>query len=158
LPLDFVYNKLLVYLSKYNKEFYGKILEFGEEYNLKVLDELRTRIRYFSEFEEFSSFFYFEPKLPNEKLLVNEKMKIISLEDAKEALKLALDILNKIPLSLTLPPSQGEGKSQLEEIKNIFVEEVAKAGMKNGQVLWPVRCALSGEEFSPGALELIYIL
>ncbi|MDR0772600.1 MAG: hypothetical protein LBF15_06470 [Candidatus Peribacteria bacterium] len=21
--------------------------------------------------------------------------------------------------------------------------------MKNGQVLWPVRCALSGEEFSP---------
>jgi glutamyl/glutaminyl-tRNA synthetase len=30
--------------------------------------------------------------------------------------------------------------------------------MKNGQVLWPVRVALSGEEFSPGALELIYIL
>lgn len=32
------------------------------------------------------------------------------------------------------------------------------AGMKNGQVLWPVRVALSGEEFSPGALELIFIL
>jgi hypothetical protein len=30
--------------------------------------------------------------------------------------------------------------------------------MKNGQVLWPVRCALSWEQFSPGALELIYIL
>jgi hypothetical protein len=30
--------------------------------------------------------------------------------------------------------------------------------MKNWQVLWPVRCALSGEEFSPWALELIYIL
>jgi glutamyl/glutaminyl-tRNA synthetase len=30
--------------------------------------------------------------------------------------------------------------------------------MKNGQVLWPVRVALSGEEFSPWALELIYLL
>ena len=30
--------------------------------------------------------------------------------------------------------------------------------MKNGQVLWPVRVALSMEQFSPGALELIFIL
>jgi hypothetical protein len=30
--------------------------------------------------------------------------------------------------------------------------------MKNGQVLWPVRCALSWEQFSPWALEMIYIL
>jgi hypothetical protein len=30
--------------------------------------------------------------------------------------------------------------------------------MKNWQVLWPVRCALSWEQFSPWALELIYIL
>jgi glutamyl/glutaminyl-tRNA synthetase len=74
-------------------------------------------------------------------------MKIISLEDAKKWLELALDILNK-----------NVNMSSIEEIKNIFVEEIAKAWMKNGQVLWPVRCALSGEEFSPWALELIYIL
>ena len=30
--------------------------------------------------------------------------------------------------------------------------------MKNGQVLWPARCALSWEQFSPWALEMIYIL
>jgi hypothetical protein len=30
--------------------------------------------------------------------------------------------------------------------------------MKNGQVLWPVRVALSWESFSPWALELIFIL
>lgn len=30
--------------------------------------------------------------------------------------------------------------------------------MKNGQVLWPLRIALSGEEFSPGAFELVHIL
>jgi glutamyl/glutaminyl-tRNA synthetase len=30
--------------------------------------------------------------------------------------------------------------------------------MKNGQILWPLRVALSGAEFSPGAFELAYIL
>jgi glutamyl/glutaminyl-tRNA synthetase len=29
--------------------------------------------------------------------------------------------------------------------------------MKNGQVLWPVRVALSMQQFSPWALELVYI-
>jgi hypothetical protein len=30
--------------------------------------------------------------------------------------------------------------------------------MKNGQVLWPARVALSWEEFSPGTLEMIFLL
>jgi len=28
-------------------------------------------------------------------------------------------------------------------VKDIFVEKIKEAEMKNGQVLWPVRCALS---------------
>jgi hypothetical protein len=30
--------------------------------------------------------------------------------------------------------------------------------MKNWQVLWPTRCALSWEKFSPWAFEMIFIL
>jgi hypothetical protein len=82
--LKFVYDKLLVYLSKYDVEFLKKISSFPEKYNLKVLSELRTRIKYFSEFKELSSFFYNEPKIPTESLLINEKMKIFSLEDVKK--------------------------------------------------------------------------
>gem|GEM_PF-1183762 len=31
----------------------------------------------------------------------------------------------------------------VNEVKDLFVESINKAEMKNGQVLWPVRCALS---------------
>ena len=41
---------------------------------------------------------------------------------------------------------------------NSSLVSINKAEMKNGQVLWPVRCALSWEEFSLWALELVYIL
>ena len=35
---------------------------------------------------------------------------------------------------------------------------ISKLEMKNGQVLWPLRVALTGEAFSPGAFEMILIL
>jgi glutamyl/glutaminyl-tRNA synthetase len=79
---------------------------------------------------------------------VNEKMKIISLREAKKWLNLALKILENKKWDF----------STIEEAKESFVKEIELNGMKNWQVLWPVRCALSGEEFSPWALELIYIL
>jgi len=37
----------------------------------------------------------------------------------------------------------------VDEAKEAFIQAISAAGMKNGQVLWPVRVALSGEEFSP---------
>jgi glutamyl-tRNA synthetase len=148
LDLSYLFDKLSIYLSKYDKDFYDKISSFSREYNLKVLEELRTRIKYFSEFKGFSTFFYDEPKIPGEKLLVNEKMKIISLEESKKWLRLALKILENKKWDF----------STIEEVKESFIKEIEASGMKNWQVLWPVRCALSGEEFSPWALELIYIL
>jgi hypothetical protein len=96
LNLSYLFDKLLIYLSKYDKEFYNKISSFPEKYNLKILGELRTRIKYFSEFKELSSFFYNEPKLPTKDLLVNEKMKIISVEDAKRSLEFGLKILTEV--------------------------------------------------------------
>jgi hypothetical protein len=81
-------------------------------------------------------------------LLVNPKMKIEDLSVAKSWLQIALDILK----------SRNNDFESIDEIKNIFVEKIQSAWMKNGQVLWPVRVALSWEEFSPWALELIFIL
>lgn len=75
-------------------------------------------------------------------------MKLESLEDVKVSLELALDILQNSLVDTENP----------ESIKEVFVQAIQEAGMKNGQVLWPVRVALSMEQFSPGGLELIYIL
>ena len=148
LDSEVVYARFKEYLGRYDKEFLEKISKFSEEYNKKIFNELKTRIKYFAEYKNYVSFFYEEPKILDEEIFVNKKMKIENLETVKKWLDLALKILK----------NKKEDFENIDEIKDIFVEKIKEAEMKNGQVLWPVRCALSGEEFSPGALELIYIL
>lgn len=143
-----LFEKFLKYLEKYDKEFLEKISAFSEDYNKKIFFELKTRIRYFAEYKDFVGFFYDEAKILPEEIFINKKMKIEDLETVKKALEISLEILEN---------KEGDFEN-IDEIKNIFVEKIQENNMKNGQVLWPVRCALSGEEFSPGALELIYIL
>lgn len=148
LDIDYIYDKLSIYLSQYDKEFYEIFTANSEEYNKKILSEIKTRIKYFSEYKEFTSFFYNESKIPSEELLVNQKMKITDIDLVKKWLQLTLDILTE----------KWSDFDTMDDIKNIFIEKIKVAEMKNGQVLWPVRCALSGETFSPWALELMYIL
>jgi hypothetical protein len=120
-------------LSKYDKELLEKIKTFPEEYNKKILNDLKTKIKKFDEFKNASKVFYTEDiNLPSKELILNPKMKIESLEQVKSGLKIALEIVNN-----------NSDFSSLESVKNIFIEEIKKAEMKNGQVLWPVRCALS---------------
>jgi len=148
LDLNYLFDKLKTYLSRYDKEFYDKILKFDDSYNLKIFDELKTRIKHFSEFKSYTNFFYNESNIAPTDLIVNQKMKIDSIDTATNGLKLALSILeDKIT-----------DYSSIDDIKVDFVEKIKEAEMKNWQVLWPVRCALSWEQFSPWALELIYIL
>ena len=145
---DYLYDKLLTYLGKYDSEFLEKINSFPTEYNKKILTELKTKIKKFDEFKEASKVFYTdEINLATSELMLNPKMKIENIEQVKKGLEIALDIVNN-----------NSDFENIESVKNIFIEKIKEAEMKNGQVLWPVRCALSGETFSPGALELIYIL
>lgn len=148
LDIDYLYDKFKTYLSRYDKDFYDKILTFDELYNKKIFDELKTRINNFSEFKEYTKFFYNKPNIASIDLIVNSKMKIDSIETAIKWLELTLELLK----------SQSNDFDSIDDIKNTFVESIKKAEMKNWQVLWPVRCALSWEQFSPWALELIYIL
>ena len=43
-------------------------------------------------------------------------------------------------------------------IHDLLIALIQKLGLKNGQVLWPLRAALSGEQYSPGVFELIWVL
>ena len=45
-----------------------------------------------------------------------------------------------------------------EKIKTCLMSTIERLGLKNGQVLWPLRVALSGEPFSPGAFEMATLL
>ena len=145
--INILYDKLFLYLSRYNKEFLNKISIFPEAYNKRILGELRTKMKKFDEFEELTSFLYWEYNIPDQTLLLNEKMKITQISEVKKAFVVASDILDN-----------NDDFNSVDEVKNVFIEKIKEAEMKNGQVLWPVRVALSWEAFSPWALELIYIL
>jgi len=81
---EILYSKLLTYLEKYDLEFFKIIKSFPDIYNLKIVSELKTKLRKFSEYKENTFFLYDESKIPNSDLLVNEKMKIDDLDVVKK--------------------------------------------------------------------------
>ena len=99
----------------------------------------------FDEYIELTQFLYNEPNIRRD-LLANPKMKIESEADGITALEFALPLIDSADYT------------SLDTLKSSILEAIASAGKKNGQILWPLRVALSGEEFSPGAFELAYIL
>lgn len=145
--ISYLYQTFISYLSTYDKEFLAQIETFSEEYNKKILNEIRTKIKKFSEFKNATKFFYEENLSYDHDLFLNEKMKIENLEWVKTVLQLSKNIIENV-----------SDFDSLDDVKDVFIEAIKENGFKNGQVLWPLRVALTGEKFSPGALEMIYIL
>ena len=75
-----------------------------------------------------------------------EKMKV-EKESAAKALEIGWEVLQSV---------EEEGLTE-EQLKTLLLGKVTELGWKNGQLLWPLRVALSGEEFSPGTFELLGI-
>ena len=146
--IDYVFYEYICFLKTYDNDFLKKITTFPEKYNKNILNELKTRIKKFDEVKKLTIFFYNEPRIPALEIMINEKMKITDINVVKKWLDLTIDILNSI----------SEDFETIDEVKILFIEKIKEANMKNWQVLWPVRVALSWEEFSPWALELIFIL
>lgn len=98
-------------------------------------------------FEQDTRFFHqisdYEPTL-----FINEKMKVDG-ETAKLALKEGLAALEAMT---------EEDCADMQKIQESLLKVVEKLGIKNGQLLWPMRVALSGEQYSPGVFELIWVL
>jgi len=85
--------------------------------------------------------FYFNLKDYPKELLTHEKMKV-DFSMAEQSLKNGLADLEKLK------------DWNQEKITECLMETIKKLGVKNGQVLWPIRAALSGKEFSPGVFEI----
>jgi glutamyl/glutaminyl-tRNA synthetase len=141
-----LHTRLAKYLEQYVEEFYHTIFsqqDYG--FNTRIILEIQTRMKRFDEYTELTKFLYGDANIRRD-LLANPKMKIET-----EALGLA-------SLEFILPILSAADYSSLDALKAPILEAIATAGKKNGQILWPLRVALSGEEFSPGAFELAYIL
>ncbi|MFU0800999.1 MAG: glutamate--tRNA ligase [Xylanivirga thermophila] len=125
--------------------YYKEVIKDADIDPMKLSKLLHVRTEVLSEIPENIDFV---EKLPeyDVDLYVHKKMKT-NLENSKEALIRAYDVLEKLD------------KWEEEIIHDILMDLVKDMGVKNGQVLWPVRTALSGKKFTPGgAIELAGLL
>lgn len=133
-------------------EMCGKYLPAGfsaeNPRDMKILLVMEDKIiKDPASFEKETAFFHkisdYDPGL-----FINEKMKVDG-KTAKLALTESLAALKSMP---------EENFDDMEKIQEPLLKLVEKLGIKNGQLLWPMRVALSGEQFSPGVFELIWAL
>ena len=142
LPDDKLIGYLLPYLEK--EEFWEK------NPNVKILQralpDIRNRLKVLSEIGGLIKI-YFAVSPHDIGMYLSEKMKVDKTM-ALQALQEGLNILQQIP----------ENDFTQDTVKDALLKKVETLGWKNGQLLWPLRVALSGEQFSPGTFELLGIL
>ena len=155
-PAVFDYGKLRWMNGEYLKRmdpdrFYEMARPYIEEVIHKPLDLKRiagmvqTRIELFSDIKGHIDFF---EKLPDydTDMYTHKKMKTTA-ESSYEALSKILPVLEE---------TSDWSNDALYELLKKFAEE---NGLKNGQILWPLRTAVSGKQMTPGgATELMEIL
>lgn len=140
------------YLRKLSiEEFHKEALPFikksvKKDYNLiKISELLHNRTEVLSDITEQVDFFD-ELLEYDVNMYVHKKM--------KTTLENSIQNLEKI-----LPDLENLASWDFESLQNVCTEKIQELGIKNGQLLWPLRTALSGKQFTPGgAYEIAEIL
>jgi glutamyl-tRNA synthetase len=145
MPIDELYKASLEFWKQ--KEFYKQASEEkkSEEYLKKVLTIEKERLNNFSEVGESNKFFFQDPEY-NKELL---KWKDMDDDELKESLEKSYENLSKAEdkdFKLTSDPNW---------LQQLFVW--LEKGQR-GQVLWPLRVALTGAEKSPSPFEVAWVL
>ncbi len=105
---------------------------------------IRERITFFHEAHDMLSYFYSDPQ-PTVELMANAKQKVTP-EQLPEILDALLEMLAQDDVW---------SNDQMLAAAKAMIE---KKGWKLGQLLWPLRAALTGREYSPGATEVAIAL
>jgi nondiscriminating glutamyl-tRNA synthetase len=133
------YIRKLGFFQFHSKAMFFYPHEVVSKVNTEQLSKtLHKRIDFFGQIPEVVDFLREVPDFTLD-LYVNEKMGS-TLEITKNVLVAALPILDNI----------SESEWSEDNIKIVLFDFVKKLNMQNGQVLWPLRIALSGKEFTPG--------
>lgn len=137
MELGELHTRIAKFLEEYESDFYRDVFSQKDyDYNTRIIAELQTRMKRLEEYVSLTTCLYGDSAIRRD-LLVNPKMKIETEADGLDALRFALPLI------------ESADYSSLDALKTGILEAIATAGKKNGQILWPLRVALSGEEFSP---------
>lgn len=138
MELDVFYEKALPYLKE----------AIHRDVNLKEVSKvIQPRVDTFTAIKESIDFIDDLPEYDCE-MYIHKKMKT-TYEIALKALQLALPVMEH----------EIKDWNNEEEIHTLLLGIASANEMKNGQILWPIRTALSGKQFTPGgAIEIAYLL
>lgn len=140
-------DKVQDYLRVYGDEKWQNILATSTKtYWLQFAPYIKVRIQTFGQFRAYCTYF-FEPKEASDKLVYREKMGV-----TRELVETML------PEVVALLADLREDQWTEELIKASLIAYIQEKGLKNGQVLRPLRAILTGVEASPGAFEMLWIL
>lgn len=131
-------------VAPYLKDAKIDYLKHGEDFFKKALAMVQERMKKLSEAPDFLRFFFKDELAYSVELFEHQKMGV-DQNLAKKALEEAIRIINE---------SEEITEAKMEEALIVKIQEL---GWKNGQLLWPIRVALTGEQFSPGVFELLGI-
>lgn len=142
-----------MYLRAMSEEkFYETVKPYIEEAIKRPVDQmavariLQPRTDVLSNIVESLDFIDVLPEYDNA-MYIHKKMKT-TYEIALKALKASKEALEAL-----------NDWSSEEKLHDVLLALPAQMEMKNGQILWPVRCAITGKQFTPGgAIEIAYIL
>src|SRR3989344_4362826 len=127
------------YLKRYDNKTLASLLKIGgfvrgepsERLLTGAIEPTKERIKKLSDFPELAGFFFELSDYPSELLI----WKDVSREKTLENLKALLEIIPDVAAVMKLAEERGRG-----------------------EVLWPLRAALSGKQASPGPLEIMEVL
>lgn len=112
---------------------------------LEIIEKTKDRIKKLSDFSQYISYFFERPQYGSNLLIFSgsdSKKCLIGLEFAYQNLEQA---------------SEKTWDSE-EALNSILTHTVQNHNLKNGDVFWPVRVALSGADKSPSPAEILKIL
>ena len=153
---DFSKN-LLEYVKEYKKDEKFGVLNGNNNALDRFMIIEKQRINKLSEIEDDlyildSNYDYDVNSIFNEKMGVNK-------DSIKDILEKSIEFIKKDLVINHIENETEDSKKQEEEnIKQQFVAYINKLGLKNGQVLWPIRYALSGKDKSVGVFEMIWAI
>ena len=134
-----------------NDAYYEKALPVIKEvvtkdYDLiKIADLVKTRIEVFPDIKDLIDFFEELPEY-DVAMYTHKKMKTNSEN--------SLEVLKEV-----LPLFEANDDYSREGIEKLLMDYIHAKEIKNGQGLWPVRCAVSGKQSTPGgAYEICEII
>lgn len=135
--------KLLKLCEEFFPEEWKKDEEFLKRCLVTVEEKLLQKPQ---DAQQYLAFYFNNDVVVSETLIINPKMKV-DKDIAKRALEAVIKVLEAF-----------NNFADQSAIKACLTAVISELNLKNGQVLWPTRSALTGEQFSPGVFEIIWAL